>query len=109
MRKLIVAVVTVAIFGCSQTAFAEPCKRSATTMPMSGTDMDIVRCQISVDAQKLGELTSNLNAVLAEREIIKSDLTAAQEAKETAEKNWQQTFTAWCGARPACGLTPTKP
>lgn len=60
------------------------CARSGDP-PASGAviDLDIVRCQVALDAQRLGELQSQLNAATASVAVLRADLAAAEAQKAT--------------------------
>jgi hypothetical protein len=54
-----------------------------------------------VDPRVAGPAIKALQSMLALREAEMKALAADHQDREKA---WQETFRAWCGERPACGL-----
>lgn len=102
--QLIAATATIAIALLVYPAFADersPCARG-TLSPMSGAvDLDVIRCQVALDTQRLGELQSQLNATTAALLLAKDD---ASREKEAAAK-MQATLDWWKSA--AMSLWPS--
>ena len=101
MDKTTLNVITLlALLSLPATAIAEekpapPCSRSASHAAAGGVDIDVARCTIALDAQRMGEMQSNLNAVSAALALAKADLLAAQaaetmHAKEIADAEAQK-------------------
>ncbi len=63
-----------------------PCVRGPTQIKMGGIDLDIARCQIALDAQRMGEMQSELNATRATLALVQAD--AAAQAKEM--EGWKE-------------------
>jgi hypothetical protein len=61
---------------------AGPCTRTGAT-PNGGIDLDVVRCQVALDAERMGEMQSQLNAAAAALTLLRADLAAAEAQKAT--------------------------
>ncbi|HEV8679337.1 MAG TPA: hypothetical protein VGQ90_08175 [Stellaceae bacterium] len=61
---------------------AAPCTRTDAT-PAGGIDLDVVRCQVALDAERMGEMQSQLNAAAAALTLLRADLAAAEAQKQT--------------------------
>jgi hypothetical protein len=86
MRHIIFLVLLVFTVSSALAESLGPCMRSP--YPSSGAiDLDVVRCQIALDAQRMGEMESSLNAAIAALKITKADL-AATEAQKTTLIEW---------------------
>ncbi len=78
-----------------------PCSRSGAQMQIGGVDLDVVRCQNALDAQRMGEMQSQLNAAAAALTLARQDAAAAQAeraklAKELADAEAQKaTLIEW--------------
>lgn len=67
-----------------------PCERGNQQISFGGMDMDVIRCQVALDTQRLGELQSQLNSTTASLVLAKADLAKANEeaAKKQVELEW---------------------
>lgn len=69
----------------------QPCVR---TQHAPGTpDLDVTHCQMALDAQKMGELQSQLSAATATLALVNQDLAKASAKAAAAErkvKEWQE-------------------
>jgi hypothetical protein len=61
---------------------AAPCARTGAA-PTGVIDLDVVRCQVALDAERMGEMQSQLNAATAALTLLRADLAAAEAQKAT--------------------------
>ena len=75
---------------------ADDCARGDSSVRVAGLDLDVVRCQLVLDAQRMGELQTQLNASIASAALSRQDLAKAQEAagKMAAELAWWKAAAA---------------
>lgn len=89
MRATVALIVTLIVSGA---AFAEdkPCERGAQQQMVGGMDLDVIRCQVAVDAQRFGELQVQANGLTASLMLSRVDVARAEEraAKLRAELEW---------------------
>ena len=61
---------------------AGPCVRTGLA-PAGGIDFEVVRCQVKLDADLMGEMQSQLNAATAALTLLRADLVGAEAQKKT--------------------------
>ena len=55
-----------------------------------------------IDPRVVSETVQALQSMI---NLRSAELRATQQDAEKREKDWVDTFAAWCGDRPACGLS----
>lgn len=73
-----------------------PCTRSQQQIRTTSIDPDVMRCQVALDAQRMGELEQQVNALTAALALARSDM----EEKDKLADWWRKYAT---------GITPKVP
>ncbi len=68
----------------------QPCQRGQSSVQMGGIDMDILKCQLVLDADKMGGLTAQITSLTATLVLTKDDLLKAQQELTKVQKEVEE-------------------